>query len=218
MSNGVCPSWGEKQPLNIDALLLTSCFYFWPAGLLFSQNLWYFRRKPLWLTDNDICICRTEGRRITPYLSPVPRASLFNCLYFFIPSYLLKIERYMPSKPFRGFPLSSKIFFILNRFSCLIFLSSLWPFYRTNKVLKMQVLSSCERQLGHSPLLLLFLFFCGAHAAVSVLLTSSERLSDTKASGKWLMLFIFYWILFNISSENLLNKNTTVVRLFKCIY
>lgn len=140
------------------------------------------------MTENDICICRTEGRRITPCLSAVPRPSLFNCLYFFIPSYLLKNERYIPSKPSRGFPLSSKILFIFNRFSCLIFLSSLWPFYRTNKVLKMQVLSSCGRQLGHSPLLLLpflfFLVFRGAPAAVSVLLTSSELLSDTKASGK----------------------------------
>lgn len=170
------------------------------------------------MTDNDICICRTEGRRITPYLSPVPRASLFNCLYFFIPSYLLKIERYMPSKPFRGFPLSSKIFFILNRFSCLIFLSSLWPFYRTNKVLKMQVLSSCERQLGHSPLLLLFLFLWRSCRSVCA---ANKFRAALRHKSKWevtLMLFIFYWILFNISSENLLNKNTTVVRLFKCIY
>lgn len=46
---------------------------------------------------------------------------------------------------------SCKILLISDSMSCLIFQTSRWPFQRTNKVLKMQVLSSCERQPRHSP-------------------------------------------------------------------
>lgn len=86
---------------------------------------------------------------------PPPREALCSpVFFFFILSYLLEIERYIPSKPFWNFPLSPKILLISDSTSCLIFQTSRWPFQRTNKVLKMQVLSSCERQLGHSPPLL----------------------------------------------------------------
>lgn len=80
--------------------------------------------------------------------------SLFPSFYSFIPSYLLEMERYIPSKPFWSFPLSSKVPLISNETSCLIFQTSRWPFQRNNKVLKMQVLSPCKRQLGCSPVLL----------------------------------------------------------------
>lgn len=82
------------------------------------------------------------------------RASLFQSFYSFIPSYLLEMERYIPSKPFWSFPLSSKVPLISNSMSCLIFQSSRWPFQRNNKILKMQVLSSYKRQLRCSPVLL----------------------------------------------------------------
>lgn len=101
---------------------------------------------------------------------------MFPRLYFLIPSYLQEIERYIYHQSFlRGFPLSSKILLISDSASCLIFKTSRWPFQRTNKVLKMQVLSSCERQLGHSPLL-----FPKTHRGVCATNKLQSRWSDTR--------------------------------------
>lgn len=96
-------------------------------------------------------LCRIQNNPSQPSSL---RTSLFRSFYSFFPSYLLEMERYIPSKPFWSFPLSSKVPLISNGMSCLIFQTSRWPFQRNNKVLKMQVLSSYKRQLGCSPVLL----------------------------------------------------------------
>lgn len=115
---------------------------------LFSQKCWHFKSEAVAHT------CETMLCRIQKNTSSQPsslRSSLFPSLYSFIPSYLLEMERYIPSKPFWSFPLSSQVPLISNGKSCLIFQTSRWPFQRKNKVLKMQVLSSNKRQLGRSP-------------------------------------------------------------------
>lgn len=96
--------------------------------------------------------CRIQQNNLSQPCSL--RASLFPSFYSFIPSYLLEMERYIPSKPFWSFPLSSKVPLISNGMRCLIFQTSRWPFQRNNKVVKMRVLSSYKRQLGCSPVLL----------------------------------------------------------------
>lgn len=56
-----------------------------------------------------------------PFHPSTPRTSLFQAFCSFIPSYLLEMARYIPSKPFWSFPLSSKVLLISDGKNCLIF-------------------------------------------------------------------------------------------------
>lgn len=55
------------------------------------------------------------------------------------------MERYIPSKPFWSFPLSSKVPLIFNGMSCLIFQTSRWPF---QKITRFWRCKSCLRIKG----------------------------------------------------------------------
>lgn len=137
--------------------ILVSHFPPFSISVLFVQLVFSVRSLDILrarLSDWGIMIyAEFRGEKNNLRHASLSQALCSHVFFFFIPSYLLEIERYIPSKPFWSFPLSSKILLISDSMSCLIFQTSRWPFQRTNKVLKMQVLSSCERQLGLSPLL-----------------------------------------------------------------
>lgn len=86
---------------------------------------------------------------------PPPREALCSPVFIFSSCYIFwRLSDIYHQSLFETSHSLPKSFLISDSTSCLIFQTSRWPFQRTNKVLKMQVLSSCERQLGHSPPLL----------------------------------------------------------------
>lgn len=86
---------------------------------------------------------------------PPPREALCSPVFIFSSCHIFwRLSDIYHQSLFETSHSLPKSFLISDSTSCLIFQTSRWPFQRTNKVLKMQVLSSCERQLGHSPPLL----------------------------------------------------------------
>lgn len=148
--------WPET--LRRPTFLFSVSYVCLSRALCLSQKSWHFKSKSLWLRHNDIGIYAESLEERSDLCRPPLSVAL--CSPVFISSCRHICGRLCDiyhQSFFRSFPLSSEILLISDSTGCLIFQTSRWPFQRTNKVLKMQVLSSCERQLGHSPLLFLLL-------------------------------------------------------------
>lgn len=75
------------------------------------------RVRLLWLRNNTM----QTPEKNNPFHPSTPRTSLFQSFCSFIPSYLLEMARYIPSKPSWSFPLASKVLLISDGKNCLIF-------------------------------------------------------------------------------------------------
>lgn len=140
------PQWRRAAIVNGAALKGP----YLPCNIsLFSVTSWHFKCKPLWLRYNAIQDPERRVARAALHLSEPLCSTVFISPFHHIS---LRLSDIYTIKAFLEAFHSSKILLISNSESCLIFQTSQWPFLRTNKVLKMQVLSSYKRQLGFGPL------------------------------------------------------------------